>query len=261
MSRKQDKDEPRSPQEERSETDPLAALRLVDGGRFGASGMPGSADNEPLEAESDRAEPAAAEAPAREPRTQPQRPRNSRPKIKGNRGVDTLLRNAYRAQLDMLALAATKANIMISLNGLLMSMLVLSGTHFLSIDILYAIPIVCFLSGCALATVFAVLAARPDVSQQTFGFTDFERDEARLLVFEEFSDLNEDEYIEAMTRMLSSPRRVYRSMVAHVHELGSTADRKYKQLYYSYTVFMIGFVLAACSLVVVQALKWTGVLV
>jgi len=49
--------------------------------------------------------------------------------------------------------------------------------------------------------------------------------------------------------------------VAHVHELGSTADRKYKQLYYSYTVFMVGFVLAACSLVVVQALKWTGVLV
>jgi len=178
--------------------------------------------------------------------------------ISGNRGVDTLLRNSYRAQLDMLALAATKANIMISLNGLLMSLLMLSGAHFLSIDPLYAIPMALFFLGCATATVFAVLAARPDVSSDTHELDAFERDDARLLHFEEFSDLDESQYIGAMTRMLSDPSRVYRGMLAHMHVLGGMADRKYQRLYYSYTVFMIGFVLAACALVVVQGVAWFG---
>lgn len=179
---------------------------------------------------------------------------------KGSRGVDTLLRNAYRSQLDMLALAATKANIMISLNGLLMSMLIISGTHLVAINGMYVIPIAIFLVTCATATTFAVFAARPEISRNTFKFSDFERDEARLLVFEEFSDLHESEYIEAMTDLLSNPRRTYRSMLAHIHELGTTADKKYQHLYYSYTAFMAGTIITVVSLLTLVALRWYGVM-
>lgn len=177
---------------------------------------------------------------------------------KGSRGIDTLLRNAYRSQLDMLALAATKANIMISLNGLLMSMLIISGTHLVSINGLYIIPIIVFLITCATATTFAVFAARPEISRSKFSMNDFMRDEARLLVFEEFSDLRESEYIEAMTTMLTNPQRVYRSMIAHIHDLGVTADKKYRFLYYSYTSFMAGTIITVLSLVTLVALNWYG---
>lgn len=177
---------------------------------------------------------------------------------KGSRGIDTLLRNAYRSQLDMLALAATKANIMISLNGLLMSMLIISGTHLVSINGMYIIPIIVFLITCATATTFAVFAARPEISRSKFSMNDFMRDEARLLVFEEFSDLRESEYIEAMTTMLTNPQRVYRSMIAHIHELGVTADKKYRFLYYSYTSFMAGTIATVLSLVTLVVLNWYG---
>ena len=179
---------------------------------------------------------------------------------KGSRGIDTLLRNSYRAQLDMLALAATKANIMISLNGLLMSMLIISGTHLVSINGMYVIPIGIFLVTCAVATTFAVFAARPEISRNTFNFGDFMRDEARLLVFEEFSDLRESEYIDAMSTMLADPKRTYRSMLAHIYDLGTTADKKYKHLYYSYTAFMAGTILTVISLLFLATLRWTGVL-
>lgn len=43
------------------------------------------------------------------------------------KGVETLYRNAYRAELEIIALAATKANIMISLNGFIASALMISG--------------------------------------------------------------------------------------------------------------------------------------
>lgn len=179
---------------------------------------------------------------------------------KGSRGVDTLLRNAYRSQLDMLALAATKANIMISLNGLLMSMLIISGTHLVAINGMYVIPIAIFLVTCATATTFAVFAARPEISRNSYKYSDFERDEARLLVFEEFSDLRESEYIDAMTDLLSNPHRTYRSMLAHIHELGTTADKKYRHLYYSYTAFMAGTIVTVLSLLILVALRWAGLM-
>lgn len=180
--------------------------------------------------------------------------------IKGSRGIDTLLRNAYRSQLDMLALAATKANIMISLNGLLMSMLIISGTHLVSINGMYIIPIAIFLVTCAMATTFAVFAARPEISRNKYNYGDFMRDDARLMVFEEFSDLRESEYLDAMTHLLNDPKRVYRSMLSHIHELGTTADKKYQHLYYSYTVFMAGTIVTVLSLLTLIALKWYGVL-
>ena len=179
---------------------------------------------------------------------------------KGSRGVDTLLRNAYRAQLDMLALAATKANIMISLNGLLMSMLIISGTHLISINGMYMLPISIFLITCALATTFAVFAARPEISRKKFNYADFMHDEARLMVFEEFSDLHDSEYIDAMSHLLNDPQRTYKAMLAHIYDLGVTADKKYQHLYYSYTAFMVGTIFTVTSLLLLVALKFSGVL-
>ncbi|NND91962.1 MAG: hypothetical protein HKN42_13970 [Granulosicoccus sp.] len=193
----------------------------------------------------------------RVPKGKPSRAKKSS-KFKGRRGIDTLLRNAYRAQLDMLSLAAMKANIMISLNGILMSMLIISGAHFIGVDGWYAIPIAVFLVCCALATIFAVLAARPDISRKKYVLEDFNSDKAHLLVFEEFSDISEKHYVDAMTNMFGDNQRVYQSMIAHVHELGSTADRKYRSLYYSYTVFIGGIVLTVFSLMGLLALRWTG---
>ena len=44
-----------------------------------------------------------------------------------NKGVETMFRNAVRSEMELLALAATKANIMISLNGFIVSALMISG--------------------------------------------------------------------------------------------------------------------------------------
>ncbi|MFK7892182.1 MAG: Pycsar system effector family protein [Granulosicoccus sp.] len=181
--------------------------------------------------------------------------------IKASRGVDTLLRNAYRAQLDMLALAATKANIMISLNGLLISILIISSTHLISINGLYLVPVGIFMLTCAMAITFAVFAARPSISRKKHDYQEFASDDAHLLSFEEFSDLKEPEYVGAMYEMLQDSDRVYKNMIAHVHELGVEADRKYRFLYYSYTAFMAGTIITVLTILALLVLKWMGLFV
>ncbi len=165
-----------------------------------------------------------------------------------HRGIESMFRNSYRAQLDMLALAATKANIMISLNGLLVSILLISGAHFLSVEPMLVIPFASFLLTCTVAIVFAVLAARPIVHKNKHTLNDFRSDDADLLVFEQFAQLPRDDYLDAMQEMARSNDRIYNNMIVHIHGMGQTADHKFNRLYVSYSSFMVGIVISVILL-------------
>ncbi|NOZ33453.1 MAG: hypothetical protein GXP01_10445 [Alphaproteobacteria bacterium] len=168
-----------------------------------------------------------------------------------SRGIESMFRNSYRAQLDMITLAATKANIMISLNGLLVSILLISGAYFLAVEPMLIIPLVAFLLTCTVAIIFAVLAARPAVDKKPRPLDDFRKDDADLLVFEQFAKLGRDDYLDAMQEMIQNNDRIYRNMIIHIHALGSTADYKFNRLYISYNSFMIGLVISVGLLLVV----------
>ena len=172
-------------------------------------------------------------------------------KIGSARGVESMFRSSYRAQLDMIALAATKANIMISLNGLLVSMLLLSGAYLLSAEPLILIPVSLLLMTCTVAIIFAVLAARPDVDNRKQTLDDFQNGDADMLIFEQFSKLSSEEFDTAMWDMLKDHERIYHNMISHIYDMGRIADKKFARLHISYNAFMIGLVVSVGSLIAV----------
>ena len=167
------------------------------------------------------------------------------------RGIESMFRSAYRAQLDMIALAATKANIMISLNGLLASVLIVSGAYFVFSEPLLLVPVATFLMTCTTAVVFAVLAARPQVDKTDHTLEDFRTDRADLLIFDQFAKLSKDDYLSAMTEMMQCNERIYKSMTGHIYDLGHSADRKFALLHISYSAFMIGLVTSVALLLLI----------
>jgi len=175
------------------------------------------------------------------------------PQLGSARGIESMFRNSYRAQLDMIALAATKANIMISLNGVLVSVLLVSGAYFLATEPMLIVPFASFLVTCTVAIVFAVLAARPVVDRRKSSLEDFRADRADLLIFEQFAGLSREDYLEAMMEMLQNNDRVYKNMIVHIHDLGRSADRKFARLRVSYSAFMIGLVISVALLLIVIA--------
>lgn len=174
--------------------------------------------------------------------------------VGGARGIESMFRNAYRAQLDMIALAATKANIMISLNGFLVSMLLVSGAYLLASDTLLLIPVTAFLLTCTVSIIFAVLAARPDVEKSPKSLEEFREEKADILIFQQFASLSPDEFDTAMWEMLQDNDRVYRSMTAHIYNMGKIADKKFHRLHISYNTFMVG--LTASVLILIMVLTY-----
>lgn len=167
------------------------------------------------------------------------------------RGIETMFRSSYRTQLDLTALAATKANIMISLNGFILSVLTLSGPFVLVAEPLFTIPIAIFLTTCLASIIFAVLAARPRLRQKRFSQEDFDQDRANLLVFEDFSSLEREEHLESTMKLLQNNTRIYRNMTRQIYFLGTMANCKFRMLSVSYAAFLGGLTISTLALLAI----------
>ncbi len=149
------------------------------------------------------------------------------------RGIETMFRTSYQAQLDMIALATTKANIMISLNGVLISVLLVSSAYLINLVPMLVVPIASLLLTCTVAIVFAVLAARPGSRREEHTIDEAKNDQGVLLIFEDFARFPADQYVVSMMDMLREHPRVYKNMAAHIHDMGQTANEKFNKLYIS----------------------------
>ncbi|MDO5643976.1 MAG: DUF5706 domain-containing protein, partial [Paracoccus sp. (in: a-proteobacteria)] len=196
------------------------------------------------------------------------------------KAVDTLFRNAIRAELDIINLAAMKANIMISLNGLIISALMISGAFIFASSQVFILPAGVFMLTAAASIFFALLAASPDridalrgiwrwlgaVVQRRARLRDWRSfaDDARqatagegdlnLLIYEDRVRLDPREYWERMQTMLRNRDEVYYRMSDQLYWLGKMADRKFRLLDMSYRAFRWGLLASVVVFLSVKSL-------
>ncbi len=165
-------------------------------------------------------------------------------KKKGSaRAIETFYRSAYRTQLDLTGLADMKANIMISINGLIITAIIATeGLLAYSQSYLKFLPIV-LLIVCIMSLVFAMLAAKPRVSKLPVTENDMLSGKASLLYFNNFLQLSEEQYADAMATTIEDIDNVYRMMSKHIYNLGVVLSRKYFLLRISYSIFLGGIIL------------------
>ena len=163
--------------------------------------------------------------------------------IGSKRGVETMLRSAYRTNLELNALADNKANMLISVNGLILSVMIATGglSVFFSAAFWYVIPMVALAATSFGAMVFAIMVARPRVDFSWIPTTEqFHQDQANPFLFMHFHALSQDEYIEVINEVMQDRERLYRHMITHNYGMGVILARKFKLLRWSYNVFMAG---------------------
>ena len=165
-------------------------------------------------------------------------------KKKGSaRTIETFYRSAYRTQLDLTGLADMKANIMISINGLIITAIIATeGMLAYSQSYLKLLPVI-LLVVCIMSLVFAMLAARPRVSNLDVSEDEMFNGNASLLYFNNFLQLSEDKYADAMAKIIEDIDDVYRMMSKHIYNLGLVLSRKYFLLRISYSIFLGGIIL------------------
>lgn len=158
------------------------------------------------------------------------------------RGVETMYRTSYRTHINLSAMADSKANIMLSINAIVIS--VAAPQLFPRFEQYpeIVIPSMLMLLVCVVAMVLAILSTRPKITEGKFTRDDIESRKANLLFFGNFYNMRLDDYHWGMMEMIKDKDFLYTSMTKDLYFLGVVLAKKYKYLSYCYTVFMYGII-------------------
>lgn len=195
-----------------------------------------------LEREASRKTRDEAKRAALEARTE----REKRPQ----RGIETMFRTAPQNHLSLSSIADHKANILISVNALVISIVLTQ--MFRNLDDIQALllPTVTLLGVCVLTIVFATLATKPKLTTGRFTRQDIEEKRANLLFFGNFYKMSYEDFEAGMNAMMNDADYLYGSMTRDFFNLGQVLGRKYFYLRIAYNVFMYGIVLAVLLFVI-----------
>ncbi|MGE5108519.1 MAG: Pycsar system effector family protein [Sphingobacteriales bacterium] len=166
------------------------------------------------------------------------------------RGIETMFRITSANHLKLSDMADSKANIMISVNSIIVSVLLSVLFRRLEEFPNLKIPTIIFLAVCVLTIVFAVLATRPKISTGKFTKEDIDQKKTNLLFFGNFHKMTLEEYEWGMMEMMKNKDYLYGSLIKDIYFLGVVLGRKYRLLRIAYSIFMFGFVIAVLSFAV-----------
>ncbi len=160
------------------------------------------------------------------------------------RTIQTYFKSNYRNHINLSAIADNKANIMISVNAILISVLisVLSYRNLTETNPAILMPVVLFLVSGLTSLIFAVLSARPKVTSVLSDQSSKNEIKKNLVFFGNFARLPVEQYEEAMEDMFREEGQLLSNMTRDMYYLGKVLDKKYRFLTISYNVFMIGFI-------------------
>lgn len=174
------------------------------------------------------------------------------------RGVSDMFRTSYRTHIELSAIADNKSNIMISINGIIISIIIASISPKIDTNPWLLIPTSILLVTCMVALVYSVLAARPRVSKEEVSLEDVRSNRSNILFFGNFNKLTREDYVTGMEELMSDSERLYDTMARDLYGLGSVLSEKYRLIRIAYNVFMVGLVLSVSSFILVYLIVSGG---
>ena len=175
-----------------------------------------------------------------------------------SRGIQTMLRLTSDNHLELSNMADGKANILISVNSIIISVILSVLVRRLEVDTYLIIPTVIFLTFSVATIVLAILATRPKISQGVFSREDIMNRKTNLLFFGNFHKASLEEYEWGMSQMMKDQDYLYGTLIKDIHQLGVVLGRKYRLLRVAYNVFMVGIIVSVLGFAIAVILNSTG---
>lgn len=152
-----------------------------------------------------------------------------------------LLRTTQLAQMQLSAMADTKASILMGATFVIFTIAIGQARGGAA-----PLPLLILGGAAFFSAIFAVLSVLPKTGRPK------ERGESNLLFFGVFTGMGEEEFIDAVTRRVRTEDGIYRTMARDIYQNGTVLHRKkYRMLAYAYRIFLVGLV-ASCAAYVIQ---------
>ncbi|PKP51206.1 MAG: HD family phosphohydrolase [Bacteroidetes bacterium HGW-Bacteroidetes-12] len=160
------------------------------------------------------------------------------------KGIETMFRTALKNHMELSAMADNKANIMLSINALIISIVISALVSKFDKHPELVLPTVLLLLICLIAIVLATLSTKPKITTGRFTTDDVKQRQANLLFFGNFHNMKLNDYEWGMKEMMKDSDYLYSSLIRDLYFLGVVLAKKYTYLRWCYIVFMYGMIIA-----------------
>lgn len=165
------------------------------------------------------------------------------------KGIQTMLRLTSQNHIELSSMADSKANILISVNAIIISLILSMLIRKIEVDTYLTIPTLVFLATSVITIVLAIIATRPKITAGKFDRQDVVNGKTNLLFFGNFFKTTLEEYKWGMSMMMRDPNYLYGGLVDDIYHLGVVLGRKYRLLSLAYYIFMIGILVSVLAFV------------
>lgn len=166
------------------------------------------------------------------------------------KGIETMFRITSTNNQRLSDMADKKADILITVNSILLSAILSLLIRKLESNTHLVIPTIIILVVSAITLIYAILATRPKIPSGVFNQQDVDSKNVNLLFFGNFYRMDFEEYKKGMWKVMEDRDFLYGSLVKDVYSQGIVLGRKYKLLRVAYNVFMFGLITAIIAFVI-----------
>lgn len=168
--------------------------------------------------------------------------KNDAKKGRLSRGVETMFRSAYRTHISLSAIADNKANIMLSINAIILSITISALVPRFATQPALIWPSILLLAVCMLAIIFATLSTMPKITTGQVSKEAITQKKANLIFFGNTFNMTLDDYQWGMDNLINDDDFIYDTMSRDLFFLGKVLAKKYAYLRWCYLTFMWGLI-------------------
>jgi predicted metal-dependent HD superfamily phosphohydrolase len=177
----------------------------------------------------------------------------SKKKDRPDKGIETMFRISSSNHQRLSDMADNKANIMITVNSIILSAIISLLLRRLGEYEYLIIPTFILLSVSLLAMTFSILATRPSIPEGVFTRKDVDESKVNLLFFGNFYKMGLDDYSYGMVKMMEDKDFLYGSLIRDVYAQGVVLGKKYRLLRIAYNIFMFGLIVSVLAFIIASA--------
>ena len=169
-----------------------------------------------------------------------------------DRGVQTLYRTTLRNHIKLSDIADTKANILLSVNAIIISLALAnvipkldspSNRHLM-------IPTLILVLFSVASIILSIMSTRPNVTTGEFTREQVMKKEVNILFFGNFHKMPYDQYQWAINELIHDKDTIYEALTKDLYLLGIVLNKKYMLLRKTYTIFMTGIIASVVSYII-----------
>ncbi|TDS17441.1 Pycsar system effector family protein [Sphingobacterium paludis] len=169
--------------------------------------------------------------------------RNKRPE----RGIETMFRISSSNNQRLSDMADNKANILLTVNSIILSMVVAVLLRRLDNDQHLVYPTIFLMVAVVLTMIFAILSTIPKIPDGRFHTEQVKQKKVNLLFFGNFYRMSYTDYEEGMGKVMLDSDLLYGMLTKDVYAQGVALGRKYRLLRYAYGIFMFGLTISVVA--------------